>query len=187
MTKNELKRKYFDWMTRLVSDGPTNDFYNLMAYLHTIEFKYILERDENRMQDGIELRYRFAYANEVDPYLIDEYLFSEGCSVFEMMVALANKCEESIMDNPEFGNRQYRWFLAMIDSLGLSDVHDYDMFDYVLVNNIIEKFLNREYSENGKGGLYTVSKPPKDMRDVEIWYQMCWYIDELIEFEEGGV
>lgn len=189
MTKDELKYKYLKWMTRLVSDEsiyPNGLFNNLISHLHNIEFRYILERDANRTQDGIDLRYRFAYENDIDPFLIDEYLLSDHCSVLEMMIALANRCEESIMDNPSMGNRQSKWFRAMVYSLGLSSMHDYEFFDSEFVDEKINKFMNRDYKTNGSGGLFTVKNPPRDMRDVEIWYQMCWYIDDIIEQEEGG-
>ena len=38
--------------------------------------------------------------------------------------------------------------------------------------------LERKYSRNGDGGLFTVNHSRYDLRSVEIWYQMCWYLDE---------
>ena len=57
-------------------------------------------------------------------------------------------------------------------------------FNEHLVRRNISNFIERRYSRNGRGGLFTVRHCIKDMRNVEIWYQMCWYLDEVIK-EEG--
>ena len=48
-----------------------------------------------------------------------------------------------------------------------------------LVEDVIERFLDREYGPDGKGGLFTVRHCEYDLRDVEIWYQLCWYLDSI--------
>ena len=95
-----------------------------------------------------------------------------------MMVALAMHCELHIMDNPEIGDRTANWFWGMIRSLGLSPYDD-NHFNYQDVENVVDRFLNRDYEPTGKGGLFTVTSRPEDLRSVEIWYQMCWYLDQL--------
>ena len=34
------------------------------------------------------------------------------------------------------------------------------------------------YKRNGEGGLFTINRRGLDMRSVEIWYQMCWHLQE---------
>ena len=48
------------------------------------------------------------------------------------------------------------------------------------VDHILTTFLNRGYEPNGAGGLFTVNNTSKDMRDIEIWYQMCLFFDDLL-------
>ena len=96
-----------------------------------------------------------------------------------MMVALAIRCEETIMDDTEYGDRTGQWFWKMISSLGLSSMSD-DMFDKKYATYVINRFLNREYEPNGKGGLFTINNCDEDLRNVEIWYQLCWYLDSII-------
>ena len=43
--------------------------------------------------------------------------------------------------------------------------------------------MNREYDSDGKGGLFTVKQSKYDMRTVEIWWQMNWYLDSILEQE----
>lgn len=94
-----------------------------------------------------------------------------------MMIALAIRCEEHIMDDPDIGNRTGQWFWNMIVNLGLGSMND-SKFDRDYVEDIVQKFLDRKYSRNGDGGLFTVNRSRYDLRSVEIWYQMCWYLDE---------
>lgn len=189
MNKSELKSTYFEWMTRLVFDDSHINGLNyskLLSYLHSIEFTYVIERDENRAQDGIDLRYKFGYEHELDITTVEDYLDNQPCSVLEMMVALANRCEETIMDNPKLGRRQGRWFIEMLRSLGLANMTNYAWFGEEYVDKVVDVFLNRRYKPNGEGGLFTISNCQTDLRNVEIWYQMCWYIDEVIDNEEEG-
>ena len=95
-----------------------------------------------------------------------------------MMVALAIRCEETIMDNPEMGDRTTQWFWAMVVSLGLGSMTN-ETYDEKEVSNIVTIFLQREYAPNGKGGLFTIKNTKKDLRDVEIWHQLCWYLDNM--------
>ena len=101
----------------------------------------------------------------------------DRCSVLEMMIALSMRCEEQIMDDPDIGNRTGQWFWDMIDNLGLGNMSD-SKFDSLYVDEVLQRFLNRDYKRNGEGGLFTINRRGLDMRSVEIWYQMCWHLQE---------
>lgn len=181
MTHELLENKYFKWMCDVVSDDKhsrRSSYERLLRYLHSREFTYIIDMDGNRVEDGIDLRYRFAYDCNYNQALIASYLDIKPCSILEMMVALSNRCEENIMDDPDIGNRTGQWFWGMIDNLGLGDMDD-ERFNARLAKVIIDRFLNREYDSDGKGGLFTVKNCRYDMRGVEIWYQMNWYLNEI--------
>lgn len=177
-----IEREYLDWMTRLVcanSYAGDESWNCLLALLHNMEFTYQLELDENRAIDGCDLRYRFAYECGLSGQTVKNELDNRPCSVLEMMVAQAVRCEEHIMDDPDSGNRTDKWFFEMIRSLGLIRMHD-DRFDAHYAEAVILRFLRREYAENGCGGLFTLKHRMTDMRQVEIWYQAMWYLDEVI-------
>lgn len=182
MTRDEVINEYFDWMYTLVSDGQhtkRHSYRKLFSLLHNIDFTYIIEMDGNRADDGINLRYRFGNEFGYDDYLIASYLDDRPCSVLEMMVALAKRCEESIMDDPSIGDRTGIWFWEMIKNLGLESMFD-SRFDRDYVRQRVDIFLNRDYERDGNGGLFTVKHSKRDLRSVEIWYQLCWYLDEII-------
>lgn len=179
MNKAEIEERYFDWMVDLVCGERYADdisYRELLSYLHSVEFIYIIPKDGNRASDGISLRRRFAYEFYDIPNA-DKYI--EGpCSVLEMMIALSFRCEE-IMDDPQIGNRTSQWFWRMLANLGLYGMTD-DAFDERVAEDIVETFLERKYEPDGRGGLFRVFNSPKDMRSVEIWVQMCWFIDTIV-------
>ena len=175
MTQQVAVQAYFDWMCGKIGDELSNsDFIELLSYLHNTEFTYIIPRDANRAEDGLALRYRFAY----ETGLPEIYLVGP-CSVLEMMVALVIRCEETIMDDPLVGDRTGQWFWGMIVNLGLGHM-DNTRFDIRYVGEVIERFLNRDYAPDGRGGLFTIRNCRDDLRDVEIWYQLTWYLDSLM-------
>lgn len=182
MTRNELNKKYFEWMYQLVcNEGYSKrlSYRKLLDCLHDTEFIYIIGMDSNRAEDGIDLRYRFGYECQYNSSMIATYLDDRPSSILEMLTALAIRCEEHIMDDPDIGNRTGQWFWSMISNLGLDFMSD-TKFDKRYLDGVISKFLNREYKRNGEGGLFTVNNCKHDLRTAEIWYQMCWYLDDLI-------
>lgn len=179
MNKEDVRREYFDWLSYIACGERYSkqvSFHKLLKHLHDTTFVYSIPRDSNRAEDGVALRFRFIHENEYPDYYA-RYIDGE-CSVLEMILALSIRCEETIMDDPKYGDRKGQWFWGMIVSLGLGSMTD-DRYDEQYVNDILTRFLNREYEENGHGGLFTVKNPPHDLRDVEIWIQMCYYLDTI--------
>lgn len=176
----DIQDVYFEWMVAKVCPNyPLNPtlYLNLLHTLHDIDFKYSLPMDANREDDGFQLRYRFAYERCLPDSVVASEIDIRPCSVLEMMVALALRCEEQIMDNPDVGNRMGNWFWEMIESLGLISEKDYS-FNRRRVERKIRKFLDRNYNRNGHGGLFTIHDDRYDMREAEIWYQMMWHLHE---------
>ncbi len=179
--EDKINNEYFEWMYHLVSNTvkKKNDisYRKLLYYLHSVIFVPKVEMDDSRRMDGIKFRYRFGYENGYPDEYIEQYLDTRDCTVLEMMISLAFRVEEGITDNYLYGNRTGQWFWSMIISLGLNKMTD-DEFDPNYCERVIDNFINRKYDYNGKGGLFTVEHPYRDMRDVDIWCQFMWYLDE---------
>lgn len=184
MTRTELNRQYFKWLCRLVrgaNDRPKGSFQKLLRALHQAEFYYILPMDDNRGSDGIDLRYRFGYENEVDGREVASYLDDRPCSVLEMLLALSIRIDEHLLYDPEFGDRPAEWFWRFIRNLGLDAMTD-DNYDELKVETAIENFLERKYSKTGAGGsIVYLPDTTKDIRGVDIWCQVMWYINRVCE------
>lgn len=184
MRQEELiNLKYFEWLSCLVDEENSDDrwrYTNLLKHLHEIDFTYTISMDGNRESDGIDLRYRFGDTYGYSTAMVATYLDDRSCSVLEMLVALALRCEEHIMYDPDLGDRTGKWFWDMIINLGLGFMTDQN-YNQTYVDMVIQRFLNREYEKNGEGGLFTIEHCRRDLRNVEIWYQLCWYLDQYLE------
>ena len=178
MHENNVTIDYFDWMYNLVCRNRYSkniSFKKVFSYLNNTKFTYSIRMDLNRAKDGTELRRR--YANEFKIANIYDRICGP-CSVLEMMIALAIRCEETIMDDENFGDRTDQWFWDMMKNLGLGHMDD-DEFDEEYVSDVVTRFLNRDYEPDGRGGLFFVRNCDIDLRDVEIWIQMLWYLDNI--------
>lgn len=171
-----IEEEYFEWMYQIVLG---KGYRKLLSYLYDIPFKFILDMDYNRICDGSDLRYKFGHDTHIHSRVIDLKLGNVECSILEVMVALSIRMEESILCDPDYGDRTSIWFWEMIKSLGLYHMDD-DNFDERLVCVVIERFMDRDYEPNGRGGLFTVRNACCDMREVDIWYQMCMYVDNIL-------
>ena len=175
-----IYEEYFEWLFDLVcAQRYSKPIYRkLLMRLHDTEFRYSIPRDRNRAEDGEDLRYRFALDHDYDvPTTVSD--LGGPCSVLEMMIALAIRCEEQIADDPDYGNRMGQWFWGMITNMGLGPMTN-EMYEEGTVDSIIHRFLDREYEPDGKGGLFRIRNCDEDLRCVEIWYQLCWYLDTIL-------
>ena len=175
---------YFEWLYNSVCVNKYSSsisYRKLLSRLHSIPFRYSIPKDGNRADDGVGLRYRFANETQIHEDLVETVVDElEGpCSVLEMMIALAIRCEVDIMDDPHYGDRTKQWFWGMIVNLGLGSMSD-AKYNRDEVDAIINRFLDRKYERDGRGGLFRVENCDRDLRKVEIWYQLCWYLDSII-------
>ena len=185
-----IRELYFEWLLNQIFTGSIltlrNDYTKLMCYLFNAKFYWSIPRDSNRFEDGLSLRDRFMDVC-MDQTTISEdefelYFNPTNCSVLEMMAALAIRCEETIMYDPDLGNRTGDWFWVMIRSMNLHTMTDAD-YNEDYVERVVAMMLDREYSPDGEGGLFTIPDCQYDLRDVEIWYQMSWFIAYISEGE----
>jgi hypothetical protein len=71
------------------------------------------------------------------------------------------------------------WFWDLINNLGLTHVNDqqYTAFVRDEIDDALERVIWRTYAKNGRGGLFPLQNVNQDQRDVELWYQLCQYIE----------
>lgn len=175
---DRVNDEYFDWLCEIIDSKRFSkqvSYRKLLMRLHDIEFTWFIPHDDNRADDGIQLRRRFALVR--DDMSLSNYI-QGPCSVLEMMVALAIRCEETIMDDALMGNRTGQWFWGMIHNLGLTPMTN-SKFDRKFVDDVIARLLNRDYEPDGTGGLFTVRRCSHDLRTVEIWCQLSWYLGSI--------
>ena len=181
---NEIEDRYVDWLKRQAV-GHDRSYENLLDFLYRKPYIYTMRMDENRAKDGIELRYIYGFENGINSEDILSGLDSgRDCSMLEMMVGLARRCENQIMIDMEEGAQPERWFDVMLTNLGLKSLTD-DQFDFEKADYITDRFLAHQYSYYGNGSLFSVCHPRNDMRKTDLWYQAMWYLTENYSDEEG--
>lgn len=174
--KDNIIDRYFEYLCGMAGTPRKGSYRKLLMRLHDTAFYFSMGLDEDRAQDGINLRYKFAFENGIHD--IDDYIYTP-CSVLEMMVALAYRMDEQIMYDDELGDRTGTWFWGMVKSLGLFSMTD-DNFDRDYVDDRLAIFMDRHYDAEGHGGLFTVEHGKTDMRELTIWYQMNAYLNTIV-------
>ena len=173
-TMEQKTNKYFNYLCSFVyDDGFLVGYTKLLRQLFETEFIYS-DLDKNRVGDGISLRYRF------DPDNYHSYLDDMPISVLEILIALALRCEETIMYNESYGNRLPEWFWEMITNIGVARYTD-DRYDDKAVAILITKFMTRDYGPTGQGqGCAFRTKKGEDLTNVELWYQMQRHLIDIL-------
>jgi hypothetical protein len=96
------------------------------------------------------------------------------------MIAMCDDLETNVMSNDIYGNRFGKWFWMMIENCGLSFLNDaaytHDADNYI--SAVIRRICDRQYEANGDGSFFPLRQPRADMRHVDLWYQLQWYITE---------
>lgn len=174
---------YFNWLCSIININLPREkelhFDKLLKKLYDTEFTWIIDLDSNRADDGHDLRRKFCKMYPENESTIMSQI-KGYCSILEMMISLAIRCEDNIMANTKFGDRTVQWFWGMIRSLGLGGMLN-RTYNEEKVNHILETFLNRKYEKNGSGGLFTLHHCTEDLTKVEIWCQLCWFLDTKID------
>ena len=164
---------YLAWLAGIVapdnSDIEYGYYQKVLEYLYIRSFNSKVDLDRNRASDGIDLRELYEYETGFD---CDK---SGPCSILEVLIGLAKTCEEDIMHDPDYGDRTYLWFWDIMQNLGLTEYDDY-MYDLDEVSEIVDQFINRTYGRDGLGGPFYVPGFRGDMRKIDLWYQLNYFI-----------
>lgn len=176
----DIREQYFKWIVNKIypTRFEATKYDSLLRHLMSIVFVATIEMDNNRCGDGIYLRRTFCWENDY-PTSWADLLGTNECTVLEMMAALAIRCETTIMADSRYGDRTWLWFTSMIKNLKLETMTN-ERFDPEWVNYRIDILINHKYESDGTGGLFYVAEPVIDMRTVEIWMQLNWWLNEYI-------
>ena len=163
---------YFDWLCKLISGPERNGvLYGKALYqLYQTPFFYILSMDKNRIEDGLNLRSQYDGPEDND--------VPAKCSVLEVMIATAIRCEDVMWDGQNGYSSDF-WFWQMFVNMELGNMDD-THYDPYYIEHVTCRLISRDYEPDGKGGFFYIAEPPEDMRNVQIWYQMNWYLDLYI-------
>lgn len=171
-----LDQQYFDWLYGQVCSvkrkNPARTYKNLLHILFTKEYVWLVPNDDNRVEDGKDLRYEFLEAEGIEPSHQEPFWMELGCSMLEFLVALARRCAFETDRDVDI------WFWEILENLGLSKLNDRAIIPHEKVEEILDRVIWRTYDYDGHGGLFPLVNPDRDQRKVEVWYQLSSYILE---------
>ena len=138
--------------------------------MHEKEFIWVVDRDDNRVADGCDLRIEFLHENEARGTKKD---FGPP-SVLEMVVGLSRRVAW------EAGGEAEGWAWQLLVNLELEKMHDpLSNRKARKADEIMEALIWRTYSPDGAGGFFPLAWPDNDQTKIEIWAQMHAYVREI--------
>ena len=177
-----LDDAYFEWLYSqigpLKNRNPERNFWHLCRQLYSTEFIWFVPNDDNRVEDGKELRAAFLSSTRTTLSARDRDWMDLGCSMLEMLVALAK------LASFESGRSHVEWFWRFMHNLELDGYSDKVYSRSVGrgvdegVEEVLDRLNNRTYSRDGTGGLFPLRHARQDQREIELWYQMSSYLLE---------
>lgn len=170
-----LDERYLTWLYSQVANvevkSPRRTYWSLLKQLYRTEFVWIIPNDDNRVEDGKELRLEFMQEEGVDE--IDPDWMGLGCSFLEMLIALSRRLTF------EAGGKAAGWFWHMIENLEIvCNDRQYNEQHETRIGDALATVVWRQYAPNGRGGLFPLEEPYQDQTEVEIWYQFNAYLLE---------
>lgn len=173
MTGGSLDEVYLEWLYRQVAPirikNPARTYWSLLTHLYHKDFTWFVPNDDNRLMDGLDIRYEFAnnYGDATREWL------ERPCSMFEMLLALARRLSFA------GGGETRDWFWHMLANIGLRGYVDAMPGDPEIIEFILQRVNDRDYNYDGSnGGLFPLRDAHTDQRGVEIWNQMNSYLIE---------
>jgi len=169
-----LDETYFTWLYGQVSSveetNPSKTYWDLLRALYKKEFIWVVPNDDNRAEDGRDLRIEFFDNMNIHVGGKDWAMF--GCSMLEMLIGVSRRLAFEAEGRPQ------TWFWQLIRNLGLNRCTDNKPLPKKRVDDCLDQVIWRTYSPDGTGGLFPLKDPQKDQRQVEIWYQLSAYLLE---------
>lgn len=169
-----LDELYLRWLYSQVGNvklkDPRRTHWSLMRLLYKKEFVWLIPNDDNRLEDGRDLRMEFIHEFEITD--VDPDWMTIGCSMLEMLIGLSRR-----LNFEEDDNTVADWFWELIVNLGMQDI-DADFDRKGTHGDTLDRVIWRTYKPSGRGGLFPLKHPEEDQRDVEIWYQLSAYLLE---------
>lgn len=173
MNDDDLYYEYFEWLISWVNEygHDTSNYTEVLWKLYDTKFVVSMERDQNRVDDALEFRMKFI------PFGLDFQV-----SILEIMISMSVRIEDTIMKNTSEEDRTSVWFWDMMSSLGLANQNDI-LFNEHYVLEVLHNFNNRKYARNGFGSLFVTRDTTKDMRKMELWFQMHARFHDILQDE----
>lgn len=146
-------------------------YWDLLRIMYDKEFIELVPNDDNRIKDGLALRVEFCHDKRIRPNSLDNL----GPGTFlEVLIGLSRRLAFAA------GGDAPGWAWQLVVNLELHKMHDpLSRRKAHQANDILDAVVERTYQPDGYGGFFPLAWPDEDQLQVELWYQMAAYIDEM--------
>ena len=169
-----LDEQYLAWLYFQVgsfkSRHRSESHWALLRQLHHTEFAWFVPNDDNRVEDGRDLRREFAEDNDI---LAPEKWLALPCSMLELFVGLSRRLAFETEGQPS------EWFWQLLANVRLTEFNDrVHPGNQEYIDGVLESIIWRNYAPSGEGGIFPLQHPDRDQTKVELWYQLNAYLVE---------
>ena len=163
---NKTDYKYYEWLVSQVETPGDRTYNGLFERMHNFEFVWFVPNDDNRHQDGLDLRLEFLNGNAPTLHLA-------GATMLEILVSLSRRVAFTA------GGDERRWAWKLLKNLKLNKMSDpLTEAKAQRIDDILYAVVWRTYDRNGNGGFFPLKDSLDDQTKVEIWYQLNKYVIE---------
>ena len=176
-----LDERYFVWLYSMVANPEIGDpkvtYWRLLKQLFEKEFVWIVSRDDNRIEDGKELRIAFLRDQGLRREDVDPNWIEIGCSFLELMIAMSDRLRFEVDPDSQLA---YWFWEVLMENIGLRRHNDVGNHMKRHIDDVLNRVIFRQYEPDGRGGFFPLRYPPKDQTRVELWYQLSAYVNEIL-------
>lgn len=172
---SSLSGDYLRWLGPQIRDEESQvQYWDLVSLLYEKEFVWTIHNDENRLVDGMDLRAEYSRVRGSSRGVINEMRALGPCSFLEVLIGLSRRLEFAA------GGNAPGWAWILLGNLGLHKMVDpLNKRKIQKVDDILDAVIWRTYNPDGTGGFFPLAWPDEDQTQIELWYQMAAYIEEL--------
>ena len=166
---SKIDVQYFEWLISQIDVRTNRTYIYLFERMHSLEFTWTVPHDDNRVQDGLDLRVEFKH----------EWNYVRGpnldmVTILEVLIALSRRVEFLT----SLDARLLAW--KLLKNLRLTKMSDpINDVKAKKIDEILYNLVWRNYLPSGMGGFFPLRYPKEDQTQVEIWYQMNAYVNEM--------
>jgi len=169
-----LPEDYLRWLEPLLRDeysDQTKTYWDLTNLMFQREFGWVVDRDRNRIQDGLDLRVEFAHLHRVRTEVMDPI---GPCSFLEVLIGLSRRLAFTA------GGEAPGWAWQLLGNLEFHRMSDpLSRHKQQKAEEIMSTVIERRYLPDGTGGFFPLAWPDDDQTQIELWYQLNAYVAEL--------
>lgn len=164
---NQIDYEYYEWLISEITVPSHKTLNGMFERMHNLEFVWFVPNDDNRIQDGIDLRNEFLGEGK-------KRLHLNGATILEVLVGLSRRVAFTA------GGDADRWAWKLVKNLRLHKFTD-PLSDGQAdrIDDILYSLVWRTYEPDGYGGFFPLKNPIEDQTKIEIWYQMNAYVIEM--------